>query len=123
MSTEPETETHSTPAATTGDATAEVLFYARPGCPFCTWLRGSLKQQGLAFRELDIWQDPAAAAAVRAAANGNETVPTINVGDTWLVNPSAEEVLAAVAAEAPALLPAGAAAKPGLLGRIFGKGE
>ena len=29
---------------------------------------------------------------MRAAANGNETVPTINVGDVWLVNPSIEEI-------------------------------
>ena len=29
---------------------------------------------------------------VRAVANGNETVPTLRVGDAWLVNPSADEV-------------------------------
>jgi len=37
----------------------------------------------------------AAAAAVRAVAGGSETVPTVQVGDRWLVNPTAEEVCAA----------------------------
>lgn len=120
------------PTGTAGDGaahpasstpTAEVVFYARPGCPFCTMLRSALHRTGLAYREVDIWQDPSAAAAVRAAANGNETVPTINVGDTWLVNPSAQAVLAAVRAEAPELLPAEPTGKPGLLGRVFGKGD
>jgi mycoredoxin len=85
--------------------TTEVLVHVRPGCPFCDMLRSNLNRSGLAYRELDIWQDPDAAAAVRAAANGNETVPTVNVGGTWMVNPSISQVLAAVAAEAPELLP------------------
>ncbi|KAA2256948.1 NrdH-redoxin [Solihabitans fulvus] len=83
----------------------EVVMFARPGCPFCDRLRSGLGRAGLAYRERDIWQDPEAAAAVRAAADGNETVPTINVGGAWLVNPSVDEVLDAVAAEAPDLLP------------------
>jgi mycoredoxin len=85
--------------------TTEVLVHVRPGCPFCDMLRANLKRSGLKYRELDIWQDPDAAAAVRAAANGNETVPTVNVGNTWMVNPSIHQVLAAVKAEAPELLP------------------
>jgi len=85
---------------------SEVVFYARPGCPFCTALRARLRQRGLAFREVDIWQDPDAAAAVRAAAGGNETVPTVNVGSRWMVNPSPAQVLDAISEEAPELLPA-----------------
>ena len=53
----------------------------------------------------NIWEDPAAAAVVRAAARGNETVPTVGVGDTYLVNPSLNAVLELVAREAPGLLP------------------
>lgn len=70
----------------------DVVMYARPGCPFCTMLRADLAAAGIGYSERDIWQDPSAAAAVRAAANGNETVPTINIGDAWLVNPSVDEV-------------------------------
>jgi len=87
------------------ESTPEVLVYVRPGCPFCTTLRAGLLRSGLEFRELDIWQDPGAAAAVRAVADGNETVPTVNIGDRWMVNPSTKQVLTAVTAEAPDLLP------------------
>ncbi|HVV22316.1 MAG TPA: glutaredoxin domain-containing protein [Pseudonocardiaceae bacterium] len=73
-------------------ADSEIVMYARPGCPFCTMLRADLAAAGLDYRERDIWQDPEAAAAVRAVANGNETVPTINVGDVWLVNPSVDQI-------------------------------
>jgi mycoredoxin len=74
--------------------------YARPGCPFCTLLRADLGAAGLSYRERNIWQDPAAAAAVRAVANGNETVPTVNIGDVWMVNPSIEEIQQALRAAA-----------------------
>jgi mycoredoxin len=73
-------------------ADTQIVMYARPGCPFCTMLRADLAAAGLAYEERDIWQDRAAAAAVRAVADGNETVPTINIGDVWLVNPSIDEI-------------------------------
>jgi mycoredoxin len=72
----------------------EIVMYARPGCPFCTLLRADLAAEGLTYRERDIWQDPEAAAAVRAAADGNETVPTVNIGDVWMVNPSIDQITA-----------------------------
>jgi mycoredoxin len=61
-------------------------------------LRRGLRKHGLPVEEVDIWSDPDGAAAVRAAANGNETVPTVRVGDRWFVNPSAREVVVAAAA-------------------------
>lgn len=73
-------------------ADTEIVMYARPGCPFCMMLRRDLAAAGLDYRERDIWQEPEAAAAVRAVADGNETVPTINIGDVWLVNPSVDEI-------------------------------
>ncbi|HEX3784402.1 MAG TPA: glutaredoxin domain-containing protein [Pseudonocardiaceae bacterium] len=77
-----------------------IVLYTRPGCPFCTMLRADLRAAELPFTEVDIWQDPSAAAAVRAAANGNETVPTANIGDAWLVNPSIDDVRKALRAAA-----------------------
>jgi mycoredoxin len=74
----------------------DIVMYARPGCPFCTMLRADLAAAGLSYRERDIWQDPTAAAAVRKVANGNETVPTVNIGDVWLVNPSVDEIHQAI---------------------------
>jgi glutaredoxin-like protein len=70
----------------------DVTVYTRPGCPFCFVLRRSLRRRRVAFTEIDIWQDPSAAAAVRAVADGNETVPTVHVAGQWLVNPSGRRV-------------------------------
>jgi len=74
----------------------DIVMYARPGCPFCTMLRADLAAAGLSYRERDIWQDPSAAADVRAVADGNETVPTVNIGDVWLVNPTVDEIRRAI---------------------------
>lgn len=43
--------------------------------------------------ERNIWTDPAAAARVRAATGGSETVPTVVIGSRALVNPSAALVV------------------------------
>jgi mycoredoxin len=75
--------------------TLDVVLYTRPRCPYCFRLRRSLRRRGFQFREVDIWRDEAAAAMVRHAAGGNETVPTVHVGDRWLVNPTADEVCTA----------------------------
>ena len=76
-----------------------VTVYWRPGCPFCGSLRRGLRRAGVATEEIDIWSDPQARAFVRAHADGTETVPTVDVAGTVLVNPSARRV-AALAAEA-----------------------
>lgn len=73
-------------------AQTPVTVYSRPGCPYCFLLRRGLRRRGITFTEVNIWQDPAAAAAVRAVADGNETVPTVHVADQWLVNPRPSRV-------------------------------
>ena len=75
----------------------EVTFFWRPGCGFCTRLRAGLEQAGVALDERNIWEDPDAAAFVRSVARGNETVPTVVVRGSALVNPPAAEVLARLA--------------------------
>jgi glutaredoxin-like protein len=104
---------------------AEVTVYTRPGCPFCTSLRAGLRKQGLEFHEVDIWDDPSAAEVVRSVADGNETVPTVVIGDWFAVNPSAGRVVEVVGERAPDLLPE---SKPGpVRGALnalgFGKSE
>ncbi|GHF44245.1 glutaredoxin [Amycolatopsis bartoniae] len=81
-----------------------VEFYWRPGCGFCMMLRAHLERAGLPLHEVNIWDDPEAAARVRAAADGNETVPTVFVGPAAMVNPDIDQVLAAVREHAPELL-------------------
>jgi mycoredoxin len=77
---------------TVSDHTA-VTFYWRPGCPYCAMLRSGLRRAGVEFREVNIWDDPSAAAFVRSVARGNETVPTVTVGAAAMVNPSAGKVV------------------------------
>ncbi len=81
-------------SADPGGSPPRVVVYRRPGCPFCAVLRHGLRRAGLPVDEVDIWQDPAAAAFVRAHAAGTETVPTVDVAGTVLVNPSAAGVVA-----------------------------
>jgi len=82
-------------------STARVEVLWRPGCPFCSRLRRGLARAGIATVERDIWADPAAAARVRAATGGDETVPTVVVGARALVNPSVDQVVTAIRAEHP----------------------
>ena len=100
---------------------AAVTFYWRPGCPFCSGLERALDRLGLPLDKRNIWDDPASAAVVRSIANGNETVPTVVIGEARLVNPRPDAVLAAVVAEAPHLVPdLPRDAPPGPIRRLFG---
>ncbi|TWD80133.1 glutaredoxin [Kribbella amoyensis] len=69
-----------------------VVVYWRPGCPYCLRLRLALL--GVAERAswVNIWRDPEAAAAVRAVADGNETVPTVVIAGDAMVNPPPGEI-------------------------------
>ena len=73
---------------------APVTFFWRPGCGFCSRLKRDLLGAGVELDERNIWDDPEAAAFVRSVARGNETVPTVVVRGTALVNPPAREVVA-----------------------------
>jgi len=68
--------------------TSPVTVFWRPGCPSCMRLRARLHRAGINVDEVNIWEDPAGAAFVRSVAGGNETVPTVRIGDHALVNPS-----------------------------------
>ena len=78
-----------------------VTLYWRPGCPYCMVLRRGLRRARVTVAEVNIWEDPAGAALVREVAGGNETVPTLIVGDRSLVNPSTHSAIEAIRAYAP----------------------
>ena len=82
-----------------GPPTVDVMW--RPGCPFCSSLKRGLSRAGVATTEHDIWSSTDAAARVRGATGGDETVPTVFVGDRALVNPSVRQVVAAIRAADP----------------------
>ncbi|MGC4747315.1 glutaredoxin domain-containing protein [Micromonospora sp. DT201] len=63
------------------------IVYWRPGCRYCLQLRFSLGRLARRAHWVDIWHDPTGAAAVRAVADGNETVPTVVLGGQAVVNP------------------------------------
>ena len=63
-----------------------VVFW-RPGCAYCLRLRLRLGRRAHQLHWVDIWRDPAGAAAVRAANDGNETVPTVVVAAQPHTNP------------------------------------
>ena len=64
------------------------LIYWRSGCTFCVRLRLALGLSGRRAVWVNIHRDPDAAARVRSVNDGNETVPTVFVGDRAHTNPS-----------------------------------
>ena len=68
-----------------------VVFW-RPGCTYCLRLRIRLGRSARQLHWVDIWRDPAGAAAVRAVNEGNETVPTVVVAGQSHTNPDPEWV-------------------------------
>lgn len=90
----------------TTDDTAPVVIHWRPGCGFCSALLQGVEETPLRYDTVNIWEDESGAAFVRSVADGNETVPTVRVGDVALVNPTTRQLLQAVAEHAPEALPA-----------------
>ncbi|MFE7445007.1 glutaredoxin domain-containing protein [Streptomyces chartreusis] len=66
------------------------IVYWRPGCPYCMRLRVRLGRTARQAYWVNIWRDPAGAAAVRAVNGGNETVPTVVVAGQPHTNPDPE---------------------------------
>jgi len=97
-----------------------VDFYWRPGCGYSMALERALDKRDVATRKHNIWEDAEAAAFVRLHADGAETVPTVAVGATVLVNPTADEVVTAMGGAG--MSPGGAqAAAPSGLGRLLSR--
>jgi len=63
------------------------IVFWRSGCTYCLRLRLRLGRDARQLYWVDIWRDPAGAAAVREVNNGNETVPTVFVAGRPHVNP------------------------------------
>ncbi len=67
--------------------------YWRPGCGLCSAMRTALAQAGIDATWHNIWEDPEAASFVRSVAGGNETVPTVRIGQDAMVAPRARLVI------------------------------
>jgi glutaredoxin len=68
-------------------------------------LFSQLDRAKVPYATANIWEDPQAANIVREIANGNETVPTVTLGEAGMVNPDLHQIMAAAAELAPSLIP------------------
>jgi glutaredoxin len=74
----------------------DVIMYCTSWCPGCKRARIWLKENGIAFTEVDITKDRTAAGRVRGYANGNETTPCFDIKGTVILNfdlPKVEKAL------------------------------
>ena len=74
---------------------SSVTMFSTPWCGYCVRLKQQMTREGIAFTEVDIEQDPTAAALVEQVNGGNQTVPTLLFPDgSAATNPSLKEVKA-----------------------------
>ncbi|MFB1295152.1 mycoredoxin Mrx1 [Mycobacterium sp. pW049] len=77
---------------------AALTMYTTTWCGYCSRLKMALKSEGIAWTEVDIEADPAAAEFVGSVNNGNHVVPTVKFADgSTLTNPSIKQVKAKLA--------------------------
>jgi mycoredoxin len=76
-----------------------LTMYSTTWCGHCMRLKRMLDREGIAYAEVNIEEDPAAAEFVMRVNGGNRTVPTVVFpGGAALTNPSIDQVKAALAA-------------------------
>jgi mycoredoxin len=76
-----------------------VTMYSTTWCGYCMRLKRMLDREGIAYADVNIEEDPAAADLVMSVNGGNRTVPTLVFPDgAALTNPSIDQVKAALAA-------------------------
>ncbi|HEX6141806.1 MAG TPA: glutaredoxin 3 [Geminicoccaceae bacterium] len=56
---------------------AVVEIYTTPLCPFCWRAKRLLSEKGIAFDEIDLWQEPTRRSEMLERAGGRRTVPQI----------------------------------------------
>lgn len=94
-----------------------ITVYWRPGCGYCFRLLRSLERDGVNVDLRNIWEDEEARDFVRQHNRGDETVPTVAVGDVVLTNPEPKDLISRLRADHPQVL-AAESAQPGLLSRL-----
>ncbi len=70
----------------------DLIMYCTSWCPSCRRARAFLAENKIAYTEIDITKDRAAAARVRGWANGNETTPTFDIKGTIIVDFQVDQV-------------------------------
>ena len=73
--------------------TPSLTMYTTTWCGYCMRLKSQLAREGIPVDEVDIEQDPQAAAFVEGVNGGNQTVPTVVFPDgSAMTNPSLGQV-------------------------------
>ncbi|MEA2477624.1 MAG: mycoredoxin [Actinomycetota bacterium] len=75
-----------------------VTIYSTTWCGHCRRLKRQLDDIGVPYSEVDIEDSVESARRIEAATGGYRTVPTVEVGERMLINPSVIEVRDAVGA-------------------------
>jgi mycoredoxin len=85
--------------STTTPAEGTITMYSTTWCGYCRRLKSQLDSVGIGYTEVNIEEDPQAAAFVEQVNGGNQTVPTVVFPDgSAATNPSLVEVTARLAA-------------------------
>ena len=88
-----------TPEKPQNGAESRLTMYTTTWCGYCVRLKSQLQREGIAYDEVNIELDPAAADLVMSVNGGNQTVPTLVFADgSALTNPSIADVKAKLAA-------------------------
>ncbi len=75
-----------------------VTVYTTAWCGYCASLKRRLEAASIGYREIDIEEQPHYGRLIERLTGGFRTVPTVEVCGSYLVNPSLDEIVAALAA-------------------------
>ena len=81
---------------------AMITIYTTSWCGYCFRTKRYLDAAGIPYDEVDVDRHPEVGERIKRATGGYRTVPTLEIGDTLLVNPRPAEIEAALATAIPA---------------------
>ncbi len=73
-----------------------VTMYSTTWCGYCRRLKRQFEDAGIAYREVDVDDDHSHDRRIIERTGGYRVVPTVEVGQALLVNPTLKEVQAAL---------------------------
>lgn len=73
----------------------QITVYTTNTCPYCTMLKNFLNTQGLAFKEVNVQQDQAAANKL-VEATGQMGVPQSQINGQWVLGFDPETIMTLV---------------------------